>query len=345
MVAQIHSRLLEAGIDSWIVSMETGDRRGTERVLSFGRRYPRVKEPFLLRRMIAGLERDGGAIDIIHSHLTQSQAFSKFAKRKTRGAKLVTTEHDTLNRRRELWFGRIFDRWLYHGYERIICISEGVQRSMLEWLPKLPAANCPVVPNGVEIERLLALPRGERKEGEPLRLLSVGRLVAKKNFSLSLRALAGLSDLDWRYTMVGDGEQRAELEALAATLGIRERVDFAGFQEEVLPFYQAADALLVPSLWEGFGLVAVEALAAGIPVLAAKVPGISEVLGSDGKVGFLLDLERIEDWTAAVQKVASQADGGVPATLARARAKEFGIEKTVRGYIKIYEEVLGMGDR
>lgn len=336
MVPQIHRRHLEMGLDSWIVSMETGDDRGTEKVVSFGRKYPRWQEPFRLRRILEEMEKDG-AIDIVHTHLTQSQLFAKFAIRGLRKRPLlVTTEHDTSNRRREMRFGRAFDRCLYSGYDRVVCISEGVQEAMAEWQPKL-AARLVKIPNGVDLEPLRDLSRLPGDSGE-VRLLSVGRLIPKKGFVTAIRALAAIREINWSYTIVGEGEQRHELEKLAEDLGIGERVRFAGYVNDVMPFYAESDVFLLPSLWEGFGLVAVEAMGAGLPVLASDVPGLAEVVGREGKAGWLLPVGDVEAWTRALREVFS--DRGVVETMgreARTRAVKFSIEGTAEGYRELYE--------
>ncbi|MBC2601105.1 glycosyltransferase family 4 protein [Puniceicoccus vermicola] len=337
MIPQIHRQHLADGIDSWILSMESGDDRGTEKVVSFGKRYPRWQEPFRLRKVLRQME-ESGSIDVVHTHLTQSQLFGKYA---IRGLKkkpfLVTTEHDTSNRRRHIPGGRVFDRFLYEGYDRIICISEGVRDSMEEWLPKTRSL-LRVASNGVDVDAFM---RGEveRRDG-PLRFLSVGRLTEKKNFTTAIRALAAVEPADWTYTLVGDGEQRPELESLVDRLGVRENVHFAGYVSDVSSFYAKSDVFLFPSLWEGFGLVAVEAMAAGLPVLASDVPGLSEVIARDGVSGILLPSTEVDQWAGAIRKCLSDRD----LTLrmgkgARERSRNYSIQKTADRYREVYAEM------
>ncbi len=114
---------------------------------------------------------------------------------------------------------------------------------------------------------------------EPM-LLSVGRLTVQKDQATLLDALARLKDRPWRLTLVGDGPLRGDLEERAARLGLASRVSFAGFVDP-LPHLAAANLFVLPSRWEGLPAVALEALAAGLPVVATDcAPGLSELLDS-----------------------------------------------------------------
>jgi glycosyltransferase involved in cell wall biosynthesis len=112
---------------------------------------------------------------------------------------------------------------------------------------------------------------------EPM-LLTVGRLATQKDQATLLDALARLKDRRWRLTLVGDGPLRGELERQAGRLGLASRVTFAGFVDP-LPYFAAADIFVLPSRWEGLPAVALEALAAGLPVVATDcAPGLTELL-------------------------------------------------------------------
>ena len=348
MVPQIHRELRANGIESWIVSMETGDDRGTEAVRSFGRRLPRWREPSRLRRELVALEKERGPLEVLHSHLTQSQLFTPWAAKALRHRPaLVTTEHDTANRRTGKPWLRGFDRRLYRPYDRIACISEGVAAMMRSWQPTT-ADRLRVLPNGVDLRPYRSLARTERASGEPLRLLSIGRLIPKKNHRLLVEALAPLRELSWQLTIVGEEEApswlRGELEQAVADAGLSDRVHLPGYASDPLPFYAEADLFLLPSLWEGFGLVAVEAMAAGLPVLASEVPGLAEVVGRQGTCGQLLPAGDAGAWQQALAALLADPESLEPLRApARARAEHFSIEKTAAAYAALYRECLGEG--
>jgi len=140
-----------------------------------------------------------------------------------------------------------------------------------------------VVPNGVAPEFFLP-PRDVVDRPGPMRLLYVGRLGAQKNVARLLDAMA-LTKQPVTLRIVGDGALRAQLTAQAGALGLLDgKVEFTGRLEgaDLVEAYAAADAFVLPSDREGMALVAIEAMAAGLPVLATAVPGNTELLDGVG---------------------------------------------------------------
>ena len=116
-----------------------------------------------------------------------------------------------------------------------------------------------------------------RWPGMGARFVAVGRLSRQKGYDRLLEALAVVRD-DFRVTVFGDGDERAALETQSYALGLVPRVTFAGFDANPAPWVAGADALLLPSRWEGLPNVALEALACGTPVIAApEAGGIGEI--------------------------------------------------------------------
>lgn len=134
-----------------------------------------------------------------------------------------------------------------------------------------------------------------------VRLLFVGRLAETKNVHFLLDTVAGLPAAlpaagAWTLDIVGDGEERARLEALATARGLRDRVTFHGHQEDVGRFYAAADLFVFPSRMESFGLVLLEAMSYGLPSLTIRHDGVryenaNHEFIQDGVTGFLADGE------------------------------------------------------
>lgn len=129
--------------------------------------------------------------------------------------------------------------------------------------------------------------RPRQETGAGLHLVFVGRLAPVKGLRVLIEALARLDRPDIRLTIVGDGSERAALEAMAAPLG--GRVRFTGFQsqEEVAQILATADAFTLPSFAEGVPVVLMEAMAAGLPVIATRITGVPELV-EDGVSGFLV---------------------------------------------------------
>lgn len=155
---------------------------------------------------------------------------------------------------------------------------------------RAPAAAFWVNPIGVDIPGVASPAR----EPDTCRLLLVGSLNDRKRPEIALLAAAHIESTQWHLDVVGDGPRRSELEALVATLGIADRVTFHGQCADVQAFYRRADLLLLPSRSESLGIVVLEAMACGVPVLAMRADGrrffnpLAEILREDTD-GFLAD--------------------------------------------------------
>jgi glycosyltransferase involved in cell wall biosynthesis len=191
-------------------------------------------------------------------------------------------------------------------------------RAHLAGLPGGAAARILVMPFGVDTGRFVpapprpetAAPRREPvRNGAPgLRLVSVGRLVWEKAHHLLLDACARLMarGVDLRLTIVGDGPERAALLAQRDRLGLGDRVAWAGArpEAEVIAALQAADLFVLSSVSEGFGVVLLEAMACGLPVVAPALHGIPEFV-TDGVEGVLFRPGSADDLARAIETAAS----------------------------------------
>jgi glycosyltransferase involved in cell wall biosynthesis len=201
--------------------------------------------------------------------------------------------------------------------------------------PNAPAPRVAPMPADVA----LFSPDGARGQN---RLLFVGRLTAQKGVDLLLRALAELP-LDVSLDVVGDGIEADALRRLAASLDIAARVRWHSTvpQSKLVDFYRAATALVVPSVEEGLGLVAVEALLCETPVIAFDSGGLRDVIVDD-ETGLLVRSISAAAIASAVNDVLSRADRG--ASLGRAgrtRALQiFAPEATARRYVGIYQDAI-----
>lgn len=142
-----------------------------------------------------------------------------------------------------------------------------------------------VVPNPYVTDAMLALGDGRvprTAEAVP-QILSVARFCPQKDHSTLLNALALISDRPWQLTLVGDGPLRADIESQAVRLGLASRIDFAGFITNPLPYFAAADLLVLSSRWEGLPATPIEALACGTMVVTTDcAPGLSALLREAG---------------------------------------------------------------
>ena len=194
----------------------------------------------------------------------------------------VLHEHGVLGRpTRALFFS--FWRPRLHA----VAVSDSVAQSALDDCSALGAGRVSTLHHSIDPAASAAwLTREAARaelavEGDEFLFGSVGRLIPKKRFDLLLHAFSGLSRA--RLVLIGGGRERARLEALATQLGIADRVRFVGHVDNASRLLRAFDAFVLPSgAEEAFGIALLEAMLAGVPVLASDAPGPSEVLGETG---------------------------------------------------------------
>jgi glycosyltransferase involved in cell wall biosynthesis len=232
-------------------------------------------------------------------------------------------------------FGRLIDLLLYKPYRQIACISAGTKDALFNWMPKL-IDRLAVVENGAELAFSKCVVRPVREKAV---VVSLGRLHPLKNYDVALRAIAELDDLGFEYWIAGVGDDLPRLSALAKELGVEQKVRFLGFIEDVPQLLRKADLALIPSTWEGFGLVAVEAMNAGLPVVASDVDGLREVVSSD--CALTVPPDRSDLFATALRQLIENAE--LRQTMGAAgfeRSQHFSAKAMVENYIEFYRDVL-----
>jgi glycosyltransferase involved in cell wall biosynthesis len=270
---------------------------------------------------------EGEAIDVVHTHTFGSHVLGTRAARRV-GLPQLRTEHHVMH-----YFDASsapFTRWAAARTDRLVAVSEYVQRVLARAVPGL-AGRMTVVRNGVDTAYFS--PR-EPADGR-FRVGVVCRLTAWKRVHLAVEA-AALAHVD--LLVVGDGEERERLEALARAR--RAPVRFVGYHSDPRAFVAECDAVLSTSDSEPLGLSVLEALAMGRPVIAFASGGIPEIV-ENGVTGLLVT----EPTAAALAEVLERAHGDRP-SLARMGAlgrrfavDECSIDRMCRGYAAAYEDV------
>jgi glycosyltransferase involved in cell wall biosynthesis len=188
-----------------------------------------------------------------------------------------------------------FLRSIWKHADSIIANSNGLQKLALSFDARY---QIPVIPNGVDSNQFTV----PHRDWSSPRILSVGRVVYQKGFDLAMRALSQLKNLEWTWTIAGDGPQMAALKAMAEELGIRGRVHFAGWlsSEQLKEQYASANVFLFPSRHEGMPNAVLEAMASGLPVIATHIAG-NEELVAEGETGRLVPPEDAEALREALE--------------------------------------------
>jgi glycosyltransferase involved in cell wall biosynthesis len=176
----------------------------------------------------------------------------------------------------------------------------------------------------------------------PAQLVMVARLSRWKDHPALLHALAGLKELDWQLEFVGDGPLRGQVEALTQTLGLAARVTFLGSRRDVPARLAEAQVFLLTSKWEGFPRSILEAMRAGLPVVASDVGGVKESV-VDGVTGFVIPRGDADCLRACLRQLITSPELRVRMGAAgRARYEEmFTFDRLVERTTQVYALVLG----
>ena len=344
LAMQMHLLFLEQGIESHLISF-TGDcPPNMPNTYSLNLPHQRsAKAVFHLVLAIRKFVRKYGAPDVIHTHLFPAQLFTPLALVLLRlKTVLITTEHNTNNRRRNTFLGKILDKGMYKPYDAIICISDGARISLQTWQPSTKQ-KLTIIHNGIDLKKFnLRLQKSPFRKGRVV-IISVGSLTLRKGYKTALRAISLLTEQQIEYWIVGDGPEKKELENLVVKYEIADRVKFLGWRDDIPELLPKADIFLLTSMWEGFGLVVAEAMATGLPVVVSNVPGVGEVVGADGLCGYLVEPQNAEGFAMRLKMLIQANDErkrmGRNAVL---RAQKFSIEETAKKYISLYKQPGGM---
>jgi glycogen(starch) synthase len=239
------------------------------------------------------------AFDLVHSH---DWLVADAARRLARTFELpwLVTVHATEYGRHQGWVNKhpqshihAVERRMVRGAQRVITCSHFMRGHVADVFG-IPPGRIAVIPNGIDptdLQPVADLPRLRARfaaPGEKL-VLMVGRLVYEKGFHLALDAMPRLIERlgGVRFLVAGSGTAEGELKAQAERLGLMAHGSFVGWTgDDVLhSYYRIADLCVVPSLYEPFGLVALEAMASGCPTIVADTGGLREVVPGGRKVG------------------------------------------------------------
>lgn len=287
---------------------------------------------------IPALRRLMRQFDIVHTHNTPSQYFVAIASMGMKLApKLVTTEHNTTNTRRNIPWLRCVDSWMYSRYAEIIGVSQSTTQALLDYLPQLP--HCLTINNGIVVTKFQeAFPANDIIEqySQYKRLVMAAAFRAQKDHETIIRALHLLPD-DYHLLLAGDGNRRKIVEEFGAQEQLSQRVHFLGNRNDVANVLKAADVIVMSSRYEGLSLSSLEGLASGRPVVASDVPGLREIVGNAGILFPQGDAQALAKTILALEEHPKLRQQTIEKGLQRAH--QYDISTMIEAYWQVYQSL------
>lgn len=281
--------------------------------------------------------------DLVHVHLFPAQYWVVIAKIISFSkVKLIFTEHSTSNRRMQNKILAYFDKQLYSYYEKIICITNEVKHAMEIYLCDSKAVFV-VIENGVNLKKITNVTALDKNkinfrigEFDPL-LIQVAAFRHEKDHKTLIRAMQYLQ-AEVKLLLVGEGVFQDECMNLVKELQLQERVFFLGVRMDVPQLLKSADICILSSNWEGFGLVAVEGMAAGKPFIASDVPGLSNVVKG---AGVLFEKGNFKELAMKIKKLlADEKYYSEVVEACKERSKRFDIQLMIEKHIELYSSIV-----
>ena len=274
--------------------------------------------------------------DVVHSHNTSPQFFVALANSCSKRI-VVTTEHNTTNRRRNNPLWKPVDKWMYNRYRKIICISDQAEENLKKYLGK-NKASITTIYNGVDVAAFYnAKPLDDFKQ-EKFVVVMVAAFRKQKDQKTLIDAMNLLPNDEYELWLVGQGDCLDDVRNYVETKGLQQQVKFWGNRTDVANVLHTADVVCMSSHYEGLSLSNIEGMSSGRPFVASDVDGLREVTKGYGVLFPHEDAEalaniirRLHDDKAYYDEVADKC---------YLRAMMFDINKMVDGYESVYKELV-----
>lgn len=273
--------------------------------------------------------------DLIHTHNTACQLFVPIAKMLSCAKTvLVTTEHNTTNRRRDkIWFKPI-DRWMYNQYATTICISEKASCNLKAYIGD--KHRIVTVFNGIDTKRFIRPVKNISSQNHYVVAMVAGFRPQKDQDTL-LKSFTFLPD-NYKLQLVGSGQRESQLKVLCRDLNLTDRVDFMGVRQDVPDILEQSDIVVLSSHWEGLSLSSIEGMASGRPFVASDVDGLHEMVSG---AGVLFEHGNDKVLAEKIQWLCEHPDEyRKVAQCCQDKARQYDISVMAEKYLKLYNRLL-----
>lgn len=295
-----------------------------------------------LRKLVAA-----GGYDIVHCHTPIAAACARLAciGARKRGTRVIYTAHGF-----HFYKGASRKNWLIFYPIEWLCsfmtdVLITINQEDYRRAQKMGAKRVVYVPGvGIDVQKFADAEvdaAAKRREigvpEEAFLLLSVGELNSNKNHETVIRALSQLKNDKIHYTIAGRGNREAYLQELAGSLGLEKQVHLLGYRTDVAQLYKTADVFVHPSFREGLPVAVMEALASGLPVIASRIRGNTDLI-TDGETGFLVKPTDIDAYMRSIRKMMDHRAGATDMRRACMHAAQaYGTDRVNKCVWEIYK--------
>lgn len=310
-------------------------KRNDIEIINFKKQY-NLYNPIHILKIASKIK----SFDVVHVHLFPALYWSVISSLIVRkNIKFILTEHNTSNRRRDIYIFKIIDKIIYKKFVNIIAISEATKTNLLKHLSQT-YKNVTVINNGIDVNKFkTALPYDKKEfniNNNSIVLIQVSSFTKQKDQKTLIATLPNLP-VNTHIFLVGDGPLRQDCYNYTKSLNLESRVHFLGLRSDVPRLLKTADISVLSSHYEGFGLAIVEGMAAGNACIASNVPGVSEIVENHG---LLFTSGNIIALTQQIRKLIDNPEfKSMVSKKCEIRAQHYDINNMIKEYINIYSKL------
>ncbi len=285
-----------------------------------------------------------GNYDLIHANLVHSIYYTAIVNIicKKKMPPLVLTEHSTDDKRRHWAIFKPIEKIVYSQYKEVISISNQTQNNLISWLHPRDIGKFKVIYNGINLDKFYNAKGYSRTnkdfdyQQDDFVLCLVGSFTPQKNHSTIIEVVKKLPS-NYKCLFVGEGPLLGEIKEKVSEENLNDRIAFWGYRNDIPEIMHSVDLVLVPSLWEGFGLVAAEAMASRTAIVSSNVQGLSEVVSD---CGIQVDPQDVNGFVDAIQKMKETEIREIYINKAVEQVKRFDVKEMANLYLDIYSSII-----
>ena len=223
----------------------------------------------------------------------------------------------------------------------MLSVSKAVNENLIKWLNLNDKSKekYQVIYNGIRTNDFIEKKNINKSNYNNIKFLIVGSLTNQKGIDIAINLLAKLKLTKWELHIAGEGQEMKKLIQLVDKFNLNNKIFFLGFVKEIDYFYKESDILLITSRWEGFGLVALEALNSGMLIIYSKVPGLDEIL-IDCETAFPFDILNQEKFQDTLASALSFLNNNNISMISWTHAQKYSTKKMIENYQSIYKRLI-----